>query len=162
MQNIGGGGPREIVQILEVATELSDDILLVRRSGIVLDWGSAASCDTLTHGLAWRDHFLVTLQAGGANSRKRLNHAKYSCFHVAKVPVKKLLRMKLFARFYVFIYEARAKLYVAKKDHDHKFHKATASSRRPSEPYIGATRGTPPAARFRRAVASGSSAPGLF
>src|SRR6266446_1272264 len=75
---------------------------------------------------------------------------------------QKLLRMKLFTRFYVFTYEARAKLYVAKKDHDHKFHKATSDARRPSESYTGADRGTPPAPRFRRAVASGSSAPGLF
>ena len=91
--------------------------------------------NTAIRGRARRDHFLVTYPAchgpGGGENHRPIWH-----FRVVKVPVKKLLWMKLFARFYVFIYEARAKLYVAKKDkdHDHTFHKATASSRRPPKP----------------------------
>jgi hypothetical protein len=40
-------------------------------------------------------------------------------FRHRKLPAKKLLLMKLFRRFYVFTYEARAKLYVAEEDHDY-------------------------------------------
>ena len=36
----------------------------------------------------------------------------------AAFPAKKLLLMKLSANFCVFIYEARARLYVAEEDHD--------------------------------------------
>ena len=49
-------------------------------------------------------------------------------FRHRKLPAKKLLLMKLFRRFYVFTYEARAKLYAAEKHHDHTVHKTAASS----------------------------------
>src|ERR1700687_6207412 len=92
---------------------------------------------------------------------KRPTIGKYGASTPGKLPAKKSVVMKLFPNFYVFIYEARAKLYVAEKHHDHS-HKTPASSRRPPEPYTGTARGTPSAPRFGRAIASGSSAPGLF
>ena len=116
--------------------------------------------NTATRGHARLDNFVVTYPA--CNDSVETQTEVNTAFPRRETVLKKLLRMKLFARFYVFTYEARAKLYVVKKDHDHKFHKATSSARRPSESYTGANRGTPPAPRFRRSVAAGSSAPGLF
>src|SRR5260370_30193630 len=103
----GGGAPdagtppaRTRVQILDVATESSDNILPVPPD----------------------DH---------AKSRTIPDRrTRRGCANFApRAPAKKLLLMKLFARFYVFNYEDRAKLHVAKKDHDHKFYKATSSAR---------------------------------
>jgi hypothetical protein len=76
--------------------------------------------------------------------------------------VKKLLRMKLLLNFYVFIYEARAKLYGAEQDHDYALHKTAASSRRPPESYAGAVGGIASAPFVRRAIAPGSPAPRIF
>jgi hypothetical protein len=45
--------------------------------------------------------------------------SKYGGDTFLKLPAKKLLPMKLFPNFYVFIYEARAKLYAAEKHHVH-------------------------------------------
>jgi hypothetical protein len=70
--------------------------------------------------------------------------------------------MKLLPDFYVFTYEARARLYVAEKDDDHQFHKTAASSRRPPESHIGAVGGIASAPYVWRTIASGSTTAGIF
>jgi hypothetical protein len=78
-------------------------------------------------------------------------------------PAKKLFLMKLSPNFYVFTYEARAKIHVAEEHHEqNQLHKTAASSRRPPESYTGAARRTANASFVRRDVAAGSSATGLF
>jgi hypothetical protein len=79
-----------------------------------------------------------------------------------EIGVEKLRLMKLLPNFYVFTYEGKAKLYAAEKDNDDDCPKTTASSRRPPESYCGADRGIASASNFRRTIAPGSSAPGLF
>src|SRR5260370_1956032 len=99
MQKRGRGAPyagippgRTRVQILDVATESSDNILPVRpddhaKSRTIPDRRTRRGC---------------------ANS-------------APKAPAKNLLLMKLSVTFYVFTYQDRPTLHVPKQDHNHTF-----------------------------------------
>jgi len=82
--------------------------------------------------------------------------------HACNPITKKVSAMKLSPNFYVFTYEAGAKLDVAEEHHDHQFNKTAASARRPPESYTGTTCGVAPASWFECAHEAGSAAPRVF